>query len=137
MASSQLTYPVAFSRRRPIIRARDLGWLLMALSVMAACIMVMIFWAQSASANRVQPVMKVIIVHNGDTLWSLASKYGDPHQYILERVDALEKANGLKQGAVLRAGLALNVPVANPSLKLYYGGKICKLTDEQPSRSEF
>ena len=50
----------------------------------------------------------------GDTLWSLACRYGDPHTYILERVDALAQANHFSTSARLLPGQRVLVPVGNP-----------------------
>ena len=53
-------------------------------------------------------------VHPGDSLWSLARRYGDPDVYMLDRVDAIAKANGIGATAPLFPGQRLVVPVSNP-----------------------
>jgi len=53
-------------------------------------------------------------VHPGDSLWSLAKRYGDPDAYMLDRVDAIARANGIGQTAPLFPGQRLVVPVSNP-----------------------
>ena len=80
-------------------------------------------WIRNARADDAPPVMATITVRSGDTLWNLADEYGDPSQYILERVDTLKRINKLKKGHALYEGQTLVIPVGNKSAKLYYGGK--------------
>src|SRR5690606_34330074 len=54
---------------------------------------------------------QVVEVKPGDTLWSLARRYGSPGQDMAERVAVLQVVNGL-EGSFLRAGMELKVPVA-------------------------
>lgn len=54
---------------------------------------------------------QVVKVKPGDTLWSLARRYGSPDQGIAQRVAVLQALNGL-EGSFLRAGMELKVPVA-------------------------
>jgi len=69
--------------------------------------------ARSATAtNAAAPLLATITVRPGDTLWSLAGRYGDPHQTIVRRVDALTRANRLPAGATLVPGQTLLVPAA-------------------------
>jgi len=51
-----------------------------------------------------------IQVQQGDTLWAIAEKYGDPDEFILNRVARIEEVNGLGSGGTLRAGQTLTVP---------------------------
>jgi LysM repeat protein len=53
-------------------------------------------------------------VGQGETLWTLARRYGNPSASQLDRVDALAKANGLSASAMLHPGQRLIVPVENP-----------------------
>lgn len=79
-------------------------------------------WAGGAASVRVwrgaprpaTPPTVVMTVRPGDTLWSLARRYGDPAAYMLDRVDALARANRLPHGAALVPGQKLRVPVQNP-----------------------
>ncbi len=79
-------------------------------------------WLSNAVAGGTPPVMAEITVKPGDTLWAIAQTYGDPDTYILERVDAVVRANRLRRGSVLREGQRLIVPVTNRTAQLYYGG---------------
>lgn len=55
-----------------------------------------------------------VTVRPGDTLWSLARRYGDPNLYILERVNAMADANGLSSHGPLVPGQRVVVSVENP-----------------------
>ncbi|MBC8141708.1 MAG: LysM peptidoglycan-binding domain-containing protein [Armatimonadetes bacterium] len=72
---------------------------------------------QAVSARNTNKAMMPAVsmtVGNGETLWSLARKYGNPSDSQLDRVDTLAKANGLPTGAMLHPGQRLVVPVENP-----------------------
>ena len=127
MTTMQLIHPETSIRHaRPRVRALSPVELLLILA--ATCTLMLAFglWARNTIAGPVPPVMANITVQPGDTLWSLAKQYGDPDQYILERVHALAKANNLQRGDALHVGQTLVIPVTNRSAKLYYGGHICK-----------
>lgn len=49
-------------------------------------------------------------VQQGDTLWAIADRYGDPDEYILHRIARLKEMNGLENGGSLREGQTLMVP---------------------------
>lgn len=66
------------------------------------------------SANRAMMPVISMTVGNGETLWSLARRFGNPSDSQLDRVDTLAKANGLSTGATLHPGQRLVVPVENP-----------------------
>jgi nucleoid-associated protein YgaU len=51
-----------------------------------------------------------ITVQRGDTLWSIASRYGDPGEYLPRRLDRLARTNGIQPGETLRPGDVLEVP---------------------------
>lgn len=53
-------------------------------------------------------------VGQGETLWMLAKRYGNPSASQLDRVDTLAKANGLSASAMLHPGQRLVVPIENP-----------------------
>lgn len=54
------------------------------------------------------------VVKRGETLWSFARHYGNPNEYILDRVDNLAKLNGLDADTRLVPGQRLLVTVGNP-----------------------
>lgn len=66
-------------------------------------------------ANRVtlNPVVPMSVAQ-GETLWTLAKRYGDPAATQLDRVDTLARANGLSASATIHPGQQLVVPVENP-----------------------
>lgn len=70
----------------------------------------------SASASLVlsTPLRVPMTVRRGDSLWKLAQRYGNPRTYILDRVDAIARANDLSATAALQPGQRLVVPVENP-----------------------
>ena len=97
----------------------------LSLLLVATCILLFVIgiWLRNVAVGSAPPTTVTITVQPGDTLWRLAAKYGDPDRYILERVSALAKANGLEKNRMLREGQALAIPVGGKSAKLYYGGK--------------
>jgi nucleoid-associated protein YgaU len=70
---------------------------------------------RAASAAPSASVVVSMTVRPGDSLWSLARRYGDQKTYILDRVDVLARANRLSASAPLVPGQKLTVPVANPA----------------------
>lgn len=59
------------------------------------------------------PLVVPMTVGQGETFWSLARKYGSSDDYILDRVNALAKANGMTAHASLVPGQRILVPVSN------------------------
>lgn len=55
-------------------------------------------------------------VKRGDTLASLARRYGNPDTYILEREDQIARANHLTGTQPLLPGQRLQIPVTNPTV---------------------
>ncbi len=55
-------------------------------------------------------------VKRGDTLASLAQRYGNPSTYILEREDQIARANHLTGTQPLLPGQHLQIPVTNPTV---------------------
>lgn len=117
MACGRLTYSPAGIHVGSSRSGCSLARLELALLVIAGCILLFVAgaWAKNLLASDSHLINLEITVGRGDTLWSVAQKYGDPEEYILERVDKLAKANGLVRGAVLSEGQTLIVLVApNP-----------------------
>jgi LysM repeat protein len=54
-------------------------------------------------------------IQPGDSLWTIARRYGNPHQQIVERVEALAAVNGLSTDSRLHPGNRLLVRVENPT----------------------
>ena len=61
------------------------------------------------------PLTVRVTVAPGDSLWSLARRYGDPDDYIEDNVDAMARANGMRSKSNLVVGQRLLVSVANPT----------------------
>jgi hypothetical protein len=105
---------------RPVRRSRRL-----AVPALTLTLAVLATFVGSAVARRngpapivVTPITSLTVpmtVEPGDTLWSLARKYGDPTKPIVERVDALAVTNDLTSNARLYPGNRLLVQVENPT----------------------
>lgn len=63
---------------------------------------------------------QVVQVQPGDTLWSLARRYGSPGRGMAERVALLQAMNGL-EGSFLRVGMELKVPAVDEGSLLVAG----------------
>ena len=109
-------------RRSPF---QSLETLLLGASVAA----VGVFFAVSAASSLVHSVRQsyagpsapamVLISKNvsrGDTLTSLAKRYGDPHTYLLVREEQIARLNHLSGAAPLVPGQHLRIPVTSPTL---------------------
>lgn len=71
--------------------------------------------AQSHAASLAVGTLRVpMTVQRGDSLWSLAKRYGDPNAYILDRVDILAQANRMSAASSLMPGQRIVIPVSNP-----------------------
>ncbi len=71
--------------------------------------------AQTHHAGLLVGTLRVpMTVQRGDSLWSLAKRYGDPNAYILERVDILAQANKMSSRSALMPGQRIIIPVSNP-----------------------
>jgi hypothetical protein len=74
--------------------------------------------ALGAALNRTATIPVICVkVRSGDTLWSVASRYGNPDEYILQRVDTLATENHIQPGTRLQAGTVLRVRVENPDMR--------------------
>ena len=69
---------------------------------------------RNASLPQVVTISKS--VKRGDTLASLAQRYGNPNTYILEREDQIARANHLTGTQPLLPGQHLQIPVTNPTV---------------------
>jgi nucleoid-associated protein YgaU len=112
--------PVNVPRRRaraaPAIQRRRIKALLAALVLLwaAGAAVIRVWRGASGALTPSTAVTVVMTVQPGDSLWSLARRYGDPAAYILDRVDALARANHLAHNTSLIPGQKLRVPVQNP-----------------------
>jgi nucleoid-associated protein YgaU len=110
------------SRRNPFARFENV---LLTASASAA----LIFFAANSGASLFHSIQQnytsqtlpqtVIIskaVKRGDTLTSLAQRYGNPNTYILEREDQIARANQLTGTTPLLPGQHLQIPVTNPAV---------------------
>jgi nucleoid-associated protein YgaU len=66
-------------------------------------------------ARPAHPAVISVTIQPGETLWTLATRYGSPNEYILRRVDRLAAFNHLDAGSRLQPGQVLQVPVENPA----------------------
>ncbi len=66
------------------------------------------------ATEQARPLTMAVTVQPGDTVWSLAKRYGDPNVYILDRVDAVARANKSVTLQRLVPGQRIYVPVTNP-----------------------
>lgn len=90
---------------------------LLALTVLLGAMGVIGGRAWRGAARILSPTMPLTVpvtVRSGDSLWSLARRYGDPSAAIRDRVDRLARANRLPASAVLVPGQKVAVPVLNP-----------------------
>lgn len=58
-------------------------------------------------------VTKTVAVHvkSGDTIWRLASRYGDKDTYILIRIDEIARINRINPSEHLKVGKTILIPV--------------------------
>lgn len=55
----------------------------------------------------------IVTVHQGDTLWLLAHRYGNSDRYILKRVEDIARMNNLNSNEALQEGQTLIIPFTN------------------------
>jgi len=135
MTTTQLLHPrIGVRHTGRSLHVRDHIEAILLLLTLCMILLVIGIWVRDSMTGPIPPVTATITVQPGDTLWSLAKRYGDPNQYILERVAVLAKANGLERGGALHVGQTLIIPVTNRSADLYYGSKVCKRIDQESSR---
>lgn len=108
MTTRQLLHPW-IGVYREILPLKRIDRAEMLILIVSVCALMMVGMLTMA-VDRPSPTMTAVSVRSGDTLWSLADKYGDPDKYILKRVDDLRQANGLKRGQPLYEGQVLRVP---------------------------
>jgi LysM repeat protein len=80
---------------------------------------------QTHSQIAVAPVV-IHTVKAGDTLWSIAKRYGNPNTYILERIADVESLNPKTASAPLHVGDSVRVRVENPVLVAQMSPKIAR-----------
>ena len=108
MIARQLLHPwIGICRER--IPSRPIDRAEMVVLIVSVCALLLAGMLTMA-VDRPSPATSLVSVRSGDTLWSLAAEYGDPDKYILERIDELKQANGLKVGQPLYEGQVLVVP---------------------------
>jgi len=132
MIARQLLHPWIGVRheRLPLRRVDRAEMIVLTVSVCA----LLLVGALTMAVDRPSPTMTAVSVRSGDTLWGLAAQYGDPHKYILERVDELKQANGLKSGQPLYEGQVLMVPNVQHSTSPAFGGiPSCRRDNSQHS----
>ena len=119
---TQNTTKARYSRRTPLASIENT--LLAAAAVSAAGYFLLsagASLAHSVQQNYVsQPLPQTVViaktVKRGDTLASLALRYGDPNTYLLRREDQIARANRLSGNAPLLPGQHLQIPVTNPQV---------------------
>ncbi len=121
---TELTFdpPRRRARRSPLRRLENM------LAVAAAAAVLLYFvlgfavslfhTVQQSYAPAVTPSLVMIskTVAPGDTLSRLASRYGDPNTYILDREEQIARANHLSGTFPLYPGQHLRIPVTSPVL---------------------
>jgi LysM repeat protein len=65
----------------------------------------------AAASQLAAAPTETVVVQQGDTLWRIASRYGDSSQYILDRVEAISRINHLSGDQPLVAGQKILVPI--------------------------
>ena len=114
--------PAHSLRRKPLVRFEGV----MLASAVTAALGYFLFGSAASLVHSVQqnyssqtlPQSVVISksVKRGDTLASLAQRYGNPSTYILEREDQIARANHLTGTQPLFPGQHLQIPVTNPAV---------------------
>ena len=81
------------------------------LSVVFGLSLLMAAWPVAARSDRRPslPATRTVQVRAGDSLWTLARKYGDPQQDVREIVQRLGEANQVEAGE-LQPGTWLRIP---------------------------
>lgn len=110
------------SRRSAARRSLGFKWgvlLGMVLALLAAGTAVARRGGNSASDRALEmmniPETVMHTVQSGDTLWSLAGKYGNPRMSITDRVDNLIRVNGFSGGASLHPGQKILLRIEHPA----------------------
>jgi LysM repeat protein len=103
------TTPTARSEARNPVRLTRRGRVVLVLGLLAALLLVGFMLGQVSSSSAAgQPVTNTVVVHSGDTLWSIAARVApqrDPRGVVAQ----LMVLNHL-HGAVLEVGERLSVP---------------------------
>lgn len=67
----------------------------------------------SASVQSAYPLSIAVTAQSGDTLWSLAKRYGSEDRYILDQVDEIAQANNMSDNIALMPGQRVWIPAHN------------------------
>ena len=110
------------SRRSPLARVENT--FLAAAAVSAAGYFLLSAGASLAHSVQqnyaAQPLPQTVVIaktiKRGDTLASLALRYGDPNTYLLRREDQIARANHLSGTTPLLPGQHLQISVTNPKI---------------------
>jgi len=113
---------VRYSRRSPLAHVENT--FLAAAAVSAAGYFLLSAGASLAHSVQqnyaAQPLPQTVVIaktiKRGDTLASLALRYGDPNTYLLRREDQIARANRLSGTTPLLPGQHLQIPVTNPKV---------------------
>lgn len=85
-------------------------WIVLALMVGAlAAFPAMAGGREGDSAAPSPPPSRVVTVHYGDTLWTIARRYCDPRNDVREVVYRIRRANDI-DSSELRAGMQIHIP---------------------------
>lgn len=113
-----LCHEVGFQQKGRKVDLADRIVLLLLSAAALIAVLVISSGSRDLYAGEHEPLVQTIRVQQGDTLWSLADKYGDQHQYMLQRMDALEEMNQLNGHTMLRVGQTLIVPVTSKNVDI-------------------
>ncbi|MEN6519787.1 MAG: LysM peptidoglycan-binding domain-containing protein [Armatimonadota bacterium] len=94
-----------FRNIRPAVEKYMLFITVLVAALAVACSVVAFSSNNAASAGTVR-----VTVHQGDSLWTFASQYGNPNEYILKRVHRIARINNIKTSRPLEPGEELIIP---------------------------
>lgn len=95
-------------RPRQPVRLTRRGRVVATLFVLAVVAAFVFLFASPGAASPPAGAPRAVVVHRGDTLWSLAV-WAAPHRPVVETMRAIERINHLPDG-LIRAGQQLLVP---------------------------
>ena len=90
------------------------------LTIAAAAVVVFVLILSTIHAISARfapaPCKITVKVHQGESLWTCAERYGNPNEYILKRVNTIARMNNLTPSRPLEIGQKLVVPVEHPTI---------------------